>query len=137
MAQTIASSRLTPVTEGNPRGKPCRHANCRSPDWSAVSKFPVGTGHIEPSQDTGYTTARNSIQPILSITFLAFGGSPDMKVRRMHVSDQWTSWLCGRGYLTDAWFAIEHFIDCEPAWDSWVPFQEQNIVWLYLASAAR
>jgi len=69
MAQTIASSR---IDAGNTAGTPA--AACS--DWRAVSRFHVGTGQREPTRDAGYTTARNSDQPQLSIWFLAIGGSP-------------------------------------------------------------
>ena len=69
MAQTIASSR---TDAGNPSGT--QAAACS--DSLAVSRFHVGTGHTEPTRDAGYTTARNSNQPNLSISFLDFGGSP-------------------------------------------------------------
>ena len=69
MAQTIASSR---TDAGNSAGT--QAAACT--DWRAVSRFHVGTGHTEPTQDAGYTTARTSEQPQLSIGFLAIGGSP-------------------------------------------------------------
>jgi len=68
MAQTIASSR---TDAGNTAGT--QAAACS--DWRAVSRFHVGKGHTEPTQDAGYTTARNSNQPQLSIGFLAIGGS--------------------------------------------------------------
>jgi hypothetical protein len=71
MAQTIASSR---TDAGNTAGT--QAAACS--DWRAVSRFHVGTGQREPTQDAGYTTARNSEQPQLSIWFLAIGGSPYM-----------------------------------------------------------
>ena len=48
-------------------------------DWHRVSRFHVGTGHCEPTTDAGYTTARVSQQPKLSISFLPFWGSPYRK----------------------------------------------------------
>lgn len=45
-------------------------------DWRTVRRFHVGTGHPEPTTDAGYTTACASDLPDLSISFLAFWGSP-------------------------------------------------------------
>ena len=47
-------------------------------DWRSVGRFHVGTGQIEPTIDAGYTTACVIQQPNLSISFLAFWGSPYM-----------------------------------------------------------
>src|SRR3569832_1332465 len=71
MAQMIASSR---TAAGNSSGT--QAAAC--PAWRAVSRFHVGTGHTEPTQEAGYTTARNSELPQQSIWFLAIEGSPYM-----------------------------------------------------------
>jgi hypothetical protein len=79
-----------------PAGRWLRNATCPNlqPCWNvrtsisqarvktlpcAMSRFHVGTGHTEPTRDAGYTTARNSNQPNLSISFLDFGGSPYRK----------------------------------------------------------
>lgn len=43
-------------------------------DWRTVGRFHVGTGHIEPTIDAGYTTKCAIQQPELSISFLAFWG---------------------------------------------------------------
>jgi len=48
-------------------------------DWRAVGRFHVGTGQREPTIDAGYTTACAIQQPLLSISFLASGGSPYKK----------------------------------------------------------
>ena len=69
MAKRIASSR---TDAGNPSGTKAAARN----DWRAVSRFHVGTGQTEPTNDAGYTTARKTQQPELSVSFLAFGGSP-------------------------------------------------------------
>ena len=45
-------------------------------DWPDVRRFHVGTDHCESTTDAGYTTARASYPPELSINFLAFRGSP-------------------------------------------------------------
>ena len=45
-------------------------------DWRSVGRFHVGTGQSEPTSDAGYTTACASKKPKLSISFLAFWGSP-------------------------------------------------------------
>lgn len=47
-------------------------------DWRTVGRFHVGTGQREPTIDAGYTTACVSQPPDLSISFLAFRGSPYM-----------------------------------------------------------
>ena len=76
MAQTITSSRIDPTlplvaieATSGPQAAACN-------DSLTVGRFHVGTGHIELTQNAGYTTARNSEQPQLSIRLLAFGGSP-------------------------------------------------------------
>ena len=58
---------------------PCCSTSAASSDWRSVSRFHVGTGHREPTFDAGYTTACASYLPPLSISFLAFGGSPYTK----------------------------------------------------------
>ena len=50
-------------------------------DWRTVRRFHVGTGHTEPTTDAGYTTACASDLPDLSISFIAFRGSPYRMVR--------------------------------------------------------
>jgi len=45
-------------------------------DWRSVGRFHVGTGQLEPTIDAGYTTACAIQRPELSISFLAFWGSP-------------------------------------------------------------
>ena len=70
MANRVAPAR----TDADSPADNCRSAVCS--DWRAVSRFHVGTGHREPTYDAGYTTACASFLPRLSISFLAFWGSP-------------------------------------------------------------
>jgi hypothetical protein len=50
-------------------------------DWRSVGRFHVGTDQLEPTIDAGYTTACAIQRLELSISFLAFWGSPYMMVR--------------------------------------------------------
>ena len=72
MANWVAPTRIDAV---NSAGSFMRAA-CS--DWRSVGRFHVGTGQIEPTIDAGYTTACVIQRPNLSISFLAFWGSPYM-----------------------------------------------------------
>src|SRR5215468_8702689 len=62
----------TPPDADNPSGS-FMLAACS--DWrSGARRFHVGTGHVEPTHDAGYTTAGLLARPELSISSLLFGG---------------------------------------------------------------
>ena len=64
----------TPPDADNPAGS-FTLAACN--DWRVgVRRFHVGTGHLEPTHDAGYTTAGSLVLPQLSINPLLPGGSP-------------------------------------------------------------
>ena len=69
MANRVAPSRIDAVNSAG-------SLRVALSDWRTVRRFHVGTGHTEPTIDAGYTTACASDSPDLSISFLAFRGSP-------------------------------------------------------------
>ena len=74
MATRVAPTRIDAVNSSGRTVARNRLAVCT--DWRAVGRFHVGTGRTEPTIDAGYTTACVIQQPNLSISFLAFRGSP-------------------------------------------------------------
>lgn len=67
------ANRVTPtrIDADNSAGSPVAACN----DWRIAGRFHVGTGHNEPTQDAGYTTAGDFPENAnLSVSFLAFRG---------------------------------------------------------------
>jgi hypothetical protein len=75
VAHTMPTQRCN--TTGNPTGS-FTPAACI--DWRIVRRFHLGTGHADPAYDAGYTTARASKLPNLSIRSLDFG---ELHIRRV------------------------------------------------------
>ena len=70
----IMANRVTPTRYDvdNSSGFPAAACN----DWRIAGRFHVGTGHSEPTQDAGYTTAGDSPRKAKNTISLDLRGSP-------------------------------------------------------------